>query len=904
MLGGAVLLGNIPQVRAMKRKSRANPRIEPHFGTPANNGGRESAAKSSRNSGAIAQKRATTTQQSRSRHPAKKQHGGKSRKRSGLRRVASFLVYWGAVLGVWLFVALAGIGVYHAAKLPQSSSWKVPDRPPNARIVSADGTMLADRGASGGAAIRLGEMSPYLPKAVIAIEDRRFHHHFGIDLPGFARAMTNNLFAGRIVQGGSTITQQLAKNLFLEPSRTMERKIQELVLAFWLEANYSKDAILEMYLNRVYFGSGAHGVDAASRRYFSKSAADITLAESAMLAGLLKAPSRLSPAKNPKLAEQRQQVVLAAMRRANYINNNEITSALSAPPTNAKRYWDGAENHIADWVMQRLEDRIGEVRHDVIVETTIDPALQKRAEAAILDELERRGNAMDVSQGAMVALDGNGAILAMVGGREYAASQYNRAVEARRQPGSAFKPFVYLAALEAGYSPQSIFIDQPVTIDNWTPQNYDRKHRGPVSMSEAMAQSINTVAADLSARLGPDRIIETAHRMGIKSPIDNNASMALGTSEVGLLELTGSYVPFANGGLRANPHIIRSVHTADGKLLYRHQPAPAVRVMRPRDVVAMDQMLNQALVEGTGKAAKLSQHRAAGKTGTSQRSRDGWFVGYSDGVTAGVWFGNDDGSPAKGLTGGSMPARSWGQFMSGTRENAVQYRRYDRLPAADAVPLPQSRPNRLARNDARNIASRDPISKLVTQDAPRPAFDLSNEQGAQSAGRPATDLAGEPSAQHRAGDTMARHKNQDHFLDSLDSLQPRANPDQYDEKAPAAERVPVPAPRPGGVLHQAGEEQRPTPTLNQASAGNSPRKTEETSQADIGGDKQPTSRSDRAEFFTSQRQYEDTPTTIHRQNSDNDRSPDQYRTVEAIPVSRPRRSEQQAVAYVTREKFE
>ncbi len=576
--------------------------------------------------------------------------------------------YWCLVLGIWAGIGVAGIIGYYAVQLPQSANWTIPERPPNARIVSVEGSLIANRGATGGAAMRLNEMSPYIPMAVIAIEDRRFKHHFGFDPIGFTRAMVKNIMAGRLVQGGSTLTQQLTKNLFLEPKRTFERKVQELILAVWLETKYSKDEILELYLNRVYFGSGAYGIDAASRRYFSKSARDVNLAEAALLAGLLKAPSKLSPARNPKLAEQRAQVVLAAMRRVDYITDDEASHALSMQAKKAKRFWSGSEHYVADYIMKQLPALIGEIRQDVIVDTTINLGIQKQAGEIIENTLQGSGKKRNVSQGALIAMSPGGAIRALVGGREYADSQFNRVTDAKRQPGSAFKPIVYLAALEAGRTPESVRQDAPVRIGNWTPVNYDRKYRGQVSLDTALAKSLNTVAAQMVMEVGPQTVVETAHRLGIRSSLKANASIALGTSEVSLMELTSAYAPFANGGRLVEPFVIRRVKDLEGNVLYERKRFDVPVVVRSREVGMMNAMLSNVIQKGTGKGAKLGQREAAGKTGTSQKSRDGLFVGYTADLVTGVWYGNDDGSPTKKVTGGSLPANTWKKFMNAAHE--------------------------------------------------------------------------------------------------------------------------------------------------------------------------------------------------------------------------------------------
>jgi penicillin-binding protein 1A len=590
---------------------------------------------------------------------AQKRKRGRKRGSLGLFGRA---VYWFLVLGLWGGIGLAGLVVYYGAKMPSATTWAIPDRPPNVKIVSVDGKLIANRGVTGGEAIGLHEMSPYIPEAVIAIEDRRFYSHFGVDPFGLARAMAENVISGHFTQGGSTITQQLAKNIFLKPDRTIERKVQEVLMAFWLEHKFTKDQILEMYLNRVYYGSGSYGVEAASRRYFDKPAREVTLAEAALLAGLLKAPSRLSPARDPKAAEARAQLVLAAMREEGLIGDQELTTAMSAPATRAASFWTGSENYVADRVMDELPDLIGEVRGDIIVDTTIDLDLQKLAENSIRRLIKEEGKSRRVSQGALVSIDNRGAIRAMVGGADYANSQFDRASEARRQPGSAFKPFVYLAALEAGRTPDSVRNDAPIRIGKWTPENYHEKYYGRVTLATALAKSLNSVAAQLTMEVGPKAVVEAAHRLGIESTLHANTSIALGTSEVTPLELTAAYVPFANGGYRPDIHVIKRITSTKGEVLFEDASGSMPRVVRPEIVGMMNAMMEQTLVRGTARKAAFDWP-AAGKTGTSQKSRDAWFVGYTANLTTGVWFGNDDGSPMKNVTGGSLPAIAWHEFM-------------------------------------------------------------------------------------------------------------------------------------------------------------------------------------------------------------------------------------------------
>jgi penicillin-binding protein 1A len=474
--------------------------------------------------------------------------------------------------------------------------------------------------------------------------------------------------SGRAVQGGSTLTQQLAKNLFLSPERTIERKVQEVLLAFWLEQKYTKDQIMAMYLNRVFFGSNAYGVEAASRRYFNKSARDVNLGEAALLAGLLKAPSRLSPARDPEAAEARAQVVLQAMLEEGYITADEIKTAMSQPPTKAKRYWSGAGQYVADLVRDEVTLLIGQVTEDILVETTIDMTLEKKAEAALTESLATEGDKVNASQAALVSIDGTGAIRALVGGRDYAESQFNRAVKAKRQPGSAFKPFVYAAAVENGLRPTSVRNDAPIRIGSWTPENYDQKYRGQVTATQALAESLNTIAAQLVMEVGPDQVIKVAHRMGIESELQKNASIALGTSEVSLLELTAAYAPFMNGGYKATPHIVRRISKADGTLLYENNYLEPPKVLNDGVVAAMNAMMRDVIDRGTGKNARLAGWEAAGKTGTTQSFRDALFVGYTSNLTTGIWFGNDDGQSMKKVTGGGLPAKAWHDFMTAAHQ--------------------------------------------------------------------------------------------------------------------------------------------------------------------------------------------------------------------------------------------
>ena len=492
------------------------------------------------------------------------------------------LFYWGAVLGLWGAIAAVGVVVWVGAHLPAIQSLEIPKRPPTIQIVGMDGSVLAQRGEMAGANVALKDLPPYLPKAFIAIEDRRFYSHYGVDPVGIARAAVTNLLHRGVSQGGSTLTQQLAKNLFLTQERTLQRKLQEAELAIWLERKHSKSEILELYLNRVYFGSGAYGVEAAAQRYFGKSAKNVTLAEAAMLAGLVKSPSRLAPNRNPEGAEQRAKTVLTAMADAKFITEAQAQASIGHPSYNVKPAGAGTVNYVADWIGEVLDDLVGQIDQNITVETTIDPKLQSVAEAAIIDELAAKSVKFNVTQGALVAMTPEGAVRAMVGGRNYAESQYNRAVTAKRQPGSAFKPFVYLTAIESGLTPETIRQDAPLDVKGWKPENYTHEYFGSVTLTQALAMSLNTVAVRLGLEVGPKNVVRTAHRLGIASKLDANASIALGTSEVSVVELVGAYAPFANGGLGVSPHVVTKIRTDKGKVLYDAPRRPA----RPGDRAA------------------------------------------------------------------------------------------------------------------------------------------------------------------------------------------------------------------------------------------------------------------------------------------------------------------------------
>jgi len=608
---------------------------------------------------------ASTGDQGCDMNPVRK--SGRRRSRSPLRR----LVYWSLVLGLWMMIAAGGVLVWVAANLPPIQSLEIPRRPPSIEIVGNDGSALANRGEMHGATLTLRDMPPYLPKAFLAIEDHRFYNHYGIDPIGLMRAAAANFSRGGVSQGGSTITQQLAKNLFLTQNRTLTRKLQEFVLALWLEHRFSKTEILELYLNRVYFGSGAYGVDAAAQRYFGKSARKVTIAEAAMLAGLIRSPSRLAPNRNPAGAERRAQIVLAAMTRQGYITETMAKMALAQPARAVKTAGTGSANYIADWIMDVLDDLVGHVDQDVVVHTSIDPALQAAAEAALVGELAQRGEKLGVSQGAIVVMTPAGAVRALVGGRNYAESQFNRAVAARRQPGSAFKPFVYLTALERGLSPETVREDKPIVLKGWRPENYSREYHGPVTLTQGLAHSLNTVSVRLTLESGPSAVARTAYRLGIASKLEANPSLALGTSEVSLIELVSAYAPFANGGRALAAYVVERVSTKTGRSLYQRNPHDLGPIVEPRHVAMMNAMMRETVRAGTAQRAQIPGWQVAGKTGTSQDFRDAWFVGYTAHLVAGVWLGNDDSSPTRRATGGGLPVDIFARIMRSAHQGVA-----------------------------------------------------------------------------------------------------------------------------------------------------------------------------------------------------------------------------------------
>ncbi|RDV03889.1 transglycosylase domain-containing protein [Undibacter mobilis] len=598
----------------------------------------------------------------RPRKSSAKKKKSRSKARGRKRPLLGRLAYWSLIACIWVCIGLTAVVGYVGAHLPPIQSLEIPKRPPTIRMLDAAGKEFARRGDMAGEVLALKDMPPYVPKAFIAIEDRRFYDHYGVDPYGIARAAVANIMHRGVAQGGSTLTQQLAKNLFLTQERTLTRKLQEAMLAIWLERKFSKAQILELYLNRVYFGAGAYGIEQASQRYFGKPAKQLSIGEAALLAGLVKSPSRLAPTRDYDAAEKRARLVLASMSELGFITPANEKQAIAKPPRVVAQVNSASSNYVADWIMDAVNDSLGHIEEDIVVQTTIDSRLQTSAEKALADELAKalKGGA---TQAALVSMTPNGAVRALVGGRNYAESQFNRAVAAKRQPGSAFKPFVYLTALERGLTPDTVRVDGPIKIKGWAPENYSHEYFGPVTLTRALALSLNTVSVRLTMEVTPMAVIRTAHRLGIASKLEPNASISLGTSEVSPLEITGAYAVFANGGNAVMPFVIERISTVEGKVLYVRHQQPLGRIVDARTIGMMNQMMQETLTVGTAHKADLPGWPAAGKTGTSQDFRDAWFIGYTAQLVTSVWLGNDDNSPMKKMTGGGLPVEIWSRYM-------------------------------------------------------------------------------------------------------------------------------------------------------------------------------------------------------------------------------------------------
>lgn len=587
------------------------------------------------------------------------------KKRRWIGKLAWFLCKWSLVAGIWGSFIIMLFAAWCAYDLPDISKVNELKRRSSVTLLAANGSIINSYGDLYGDNLRLQDMPPHLIQAVIATEDRRFFNHFGVDLLGLARAAFVNFRAGRTIQGGSTITQQLAKNLFLTPERSLHRKGQEMLLAIWMERQFSKDQILDIYLNRVYFGAGTFGVDAASRRYFGKSVRDIDLYEAAVLAALLKAPSRYNPLNNKDLTRERAAIVLANMVNAGFLDETAANNAISHPPeTVAEKENRNVGQYFADWAIDQVSSFVNVEGQDLVVFTTLDPVMSVAAERHVAEIMQNEGQKLSASQAALVALSPNGAIRALIGGTDYRTSQFNRATQALRQPGSAFKAFVFLAGFNAGLTADSRFNDAPIQVGKWRPGNYEDKYYGDVTLREAFARSLNSVTVQIAEKVGRKRVIEEARKLGITANLPNHPSIALGAVETSLLEMTAAYSTFANLGRGVFPYGIEKIATRDGHVLYERSGSGLGQIVPTSSLISMLQAMSAVIDYGTGKKAKLDFWPAAGKTGTTQSYRDAWFIGLTADLVTGVWVGNDDEKAMDKVTGGSLPVRIWHDFMT------------------------------------------------------------------------------------------------------------------------------------------------------------------------------------------------------------------------------------------------
>ena len=580
------------------------------------------------------------------------------------------LFYWGTVGAIWVVIfSVVFIGVM-AIDLPDIKKLQTTQQQHAITYLDRSGALIAVRGGSQYAApVDIDQLPSYVPLAFVAIEDRRFFTHPGFDPMGMGRAVVRNVFKkkGANLNGGSTITQQLARNLFLSSDQNMKRKVQELMIAVWLEHKYTKKQILALYLNHVYFGAGAYGIEAASERYFNKQAKDLSIGEAAMLAGLMKAPNSYSPLSDKERAAKRATIVLNEMVDAKVITPEQRAEAARTPIQVSKSLATAHAQYFIDYLDALVRAQVGDPKEDLIVETTLDLPIQTDAERAVQTIMARDAK-KGVQQAAVVSVDGEGRIRAMIGGVSYADSQFNRAINAYRQAGSSFKPFVYLTAMEAGYQPTTPVVDEPYSVGDWSPQNYEKTYMGLIDLQTALAESINTVAARLANDVGRDRVAATAHRLGVQSHLNTDPAMALGTAEVSPIEMAQAYIPFSNGGFKATAHGVIRIRTSTGKVLYQYREADQdggrVQVIANPPLSEMNQMLRGVVAHGTGSGVAMPGYDLAGKTGTTSDYRDAWFDGYTGGFVTVVWVGRDDNTPMKKVTGASTPAAIWKAYMS------------------------------------------------------------------------------------------------------------------------------------------------------------------------------------------------------------------------------------------------
>lgn len=576
------------------------------------------------------------------------------------------IINWGGTVALWGILFIGVILGYFAYTLPDISGINVIEKRPSLVLQTINGTQFATYGDLYGKMLTPEQIPDIMKQAVLATEDSHFYDHFGVNPVSLVRAMWRNYQAGRVVEGGSTITQQLAKNLFLTPDRNIQRKIKEVLLAFYLEANYSKKEILALYLNRMYFGSGTYGIDAATRKYFAKPVDKLTLAEAALLAGLLKAPSYYAPTVNLKRSQQRSTVVMRRMQDVGYINRSEADKLVQSPAKlrHAGQHFRNVR-YFSDWVVSEVQSYLGRGNQDLVVTTTLDLKMQKQAEISLEKQLSTNTKKFNVRQAALVSLSPHGAVKAMVGGRSYSRSSFNRATSARRQPGSVFKTIVYAAGFENDRNPDDIYVDGPININGWKPHNYTRRYGGAMTLRNAYAKSINTVAIKLSEDIGRQKVAAMAGKLGLTGKMPAHPSISLGTNEVSLIEMTSAYAVIANGGRGVLPFGVEEIRNKNGAVLYKRQSSGLGRLLSGKTVNKLRDVMTTAITTGTGKAANPG-FAAAGKTGTTQDYRDAWFIGFTPTLVTGVWFGNDDGTATKKVTGSNLPAFAWKDFMVGS----------------------------------------------------------------------------------------------------------------------------------------------------------------------------------------------------------------------------------------------
>jgi len=586
-----------------------------------------------------------------------------------LTRTTRTLLLSAGTAGYLIGMAVLGTFAYISADLPDPSRLWEQTRPPSIQIVDRQGRDLAVRGAHALAPMPIESLPAHVRQAVLATEDRRFYAHSGVDPYGLARATLANLRAGRVVEGGSTLTQQLTKNVFLTPEQTLTRKAQEMIIAVWLERRFTKNELLRLYLSRVYFGGGAWGLEAASETYFGRAPDQLSLSEAALLAGLLKAPSALNPTHNPARAADRMHTVLRSMDRQHLLDDGVLSAALATPVVVLPPRRSDTSDYFIDWIWPEVEARVGVPNRDLVIQVTLDKALQRAAQTAVSSHLDPD---LGATQGALVMLGDRGEVLTMVGGANYRDSQFNRAVQSKRQPGSSFKPIVYLSALRAGLRPWTVRMDAPISIDGWQPRNFKKEFAGAITLEDALARSINTVSVRIAEEVGREQIVATAAELGLDG-LQPFASLALGAQGVSVIDMAEAYLPFATAGDASSGYGLLSISTGEGVPLYDRLSPEPTRVLNPEEIRYMNRMLVRTVQAGTGRRAQVNGRSVAGKTGTTNDNRDAWFVGYAPGLSLAVWVGDDDNAPMKRITGGKLPADIFSDVMGaalGTRPMA------------------------------------------------------------------------------------------------------------------------------------------------------------------------------------------------------------------------------------------